>query len=91
MIKPIFTEKSLSEAKKGRFSFWVDRLSNKNSLKAAIAEIFGVDVIDIKTSVTGGESGKNARGRKFTDMKKKKATVMLKKGQKIDIFEPVKK
>lgn len=87
MIKPIFTEKSLSEAKKGKYSFWVGLNDTKTSLKAEIAKIFGVRVIDIKTSITKGEKGKNARGRKFEKMSVKKATVKLAKDQKIDIYE----
>lgn len=90
MIKPIFTEKSLNDAKKGRYNFWVSLTDTKTSLKSEIAKIFGVNVVEIKTSVVKGEHGKNARGRKFEKMAKKKAIVTLKKDQKIDIYEKTK-
>lgn len=90
MIKPIFTEKSLSEAKKGKYSFWVSLTDTKMSLKAEIAQTFGVKVLTIKTSIVKGEKGKNARGRKFAKKSVKKVVVTLKKGDKIDIYEKTK-
>lgn len=91
MIKPVFTEKSLKSAKIGKYSFWVDRDMAKNSIKAEIARLFGVHVVDIKTIRTKGETGRNMRGVKFSTGVQKKAIVTLKEKEKIDLFEESKK
>ncbi len=91
MLKPIFTEKSLREAKLGNYTFQVDGKMNKNQVAAKIAQLFGVKVINVRTTKTGPEKGRNARGRKFAVGIVKKAIVTLKSGDKIDVFEEGKK
>ena len=91
MIKPVFTEKSLKLAKEGKYTFFVEKNSDKNSLKSRIAKLFGVHVTGIKTINYGGENRRNVRGVKLTILPKKKAIVTLKEGEKIDIFEESKK
>jgi len=91
MITPIFTEKSLKLAKEGKYTFWVGKKQDKLSLKAQIAKLFGVHVIDIKTVTTSGEVKKDNRGVKVTTLRGKKAIVTLKEGEKIDLFDESKK
>lgn len=91
MLKPIFTEKSLRNAKQGNYTFKVDSDMNKKQIAAKIAELFGVKVTDVRTTRTGSEKGRNAKGRKFSNAAVKKAIVTLKSGDKIDIFEEGKK
>ena len=91
MLKPIFTEKSLKQAKTGKYSFWVSRSDTKNSLKAEIAKLFGVHVVKIQTITVKGENGRNMRGAKYSIVSKKKAIVTLADKEKIDIFEEGKK
>lgn len=91
MIKPILTEKSVNMSKKGEYSFWVDRSATKSTLKATISEIFGVEVVSIRTLNTSSEARRNVKGLKFQKMGAKKAVVTLKKGQKIDIYEKTQK
>lgn len=91
MFKPVYTEKSLKEAKKGNYTFKVDLNMTKKQIAGKIASIFGVKVIDVRTAKIGPEKGRNAKGRKFTKMAIKKAIVTLKDGDKIDVFEEGKK
>lgn len=91
MIKPVFTEKSIKEAKQGRYTFLVNLNADKMGLKSEIAKAFGVHVTSIRTMKKGGESGKNARGKKFTRLSVKKAVVTIKDGEKIDAYEETKK
>lgn len=91
MLKPVFTEKSLKMAKLGKYSFWVDPRADKISIKAEIARVFGVHVTDINTVKKAGESGRTARGRRFNKLASKKAVVQIKDGEKIDIYEEIKK
>lgn len=76
MLIPVSTEKAMGLAKKGRYTFWVDKDADKGRLKSEIAKAFKVNVISIKTL--------NSQGRK-------KAIVTLKEGQKIDLFDEKKK
>jgi large subunit ribosomal protein L23 len=91
MIKPIFTEKSLRLAKGGKYTFRVDVGMAKDKVKSEISRIFGVHVVDIWTLNTGGESGRSVKGRKFVSLRSKKAIVVLKDKEKIDLFEEGKK
>lgn len=91
MITPIYTEKSLAQAKMGKYSFWVDRFANKSTIKAEVASLFNVHVVTIKTANLAGESRRNTKGKKYTVLSKKKAIVTLKDKEKIDLFEETKK
>jgi large subunit ribosomal protein L23 len=82
----VLTEKSLGEAKKGQFTFLVDRLMNKLEIKALIEKAFDVHVLKVRTqNLKGGV--KKVRGRKVTKKAAKKTTVTLKAGEKIGIFD----
>ncbi len=91
MIKPIFTEKSLKAAKFGNYTFQVEPRMDKKRIAAEIGKIFGVEVTGVRTIKTGGEKGRNARGKNFSVKAGKKAIVALKEGDKMDIFEEGKK
>jgi large subunit ribosomal protein L23 len=91
MLKPIFTEKSLKDAKQGNYTFSVEPRMNKKRIAAEIAKIFDVKVTRVRTLKTGGEKGRKAKGRNFSSVAGKKAIVTLKEGDKIDVFEEGKK
>lgn len=91
MLKPIFTEKSLREAKNGNYTFQVSVGMDKKRIAAKITQLFGVKVIDVRTMKVGPEKGRNARGRNFSIQAVKKAVITLKSGDKIDVFEESKK
>ena len=48
-LTPILTEKSLVEAEKGNYTFWVDRRLNKYQIKKLVGEIFEVTVVNVRT------------------------------------------
>ena len=88
IIKPIVSEKSLSEAKIGRYTFIVDKFSTKDQIKGAAEKLFKVKVTGVFTNIIKGSKTKVTRfGKKTFDSSYKKARVTLEKGQKIDIFE----
>lgn len=86
-IKPVITEKSLSEAKKGNYTFYLARDLNKEQIKKLIGETFGVDVLKVRTINLKTKRKKNFRGRIQILKPRKKAIVTLKENQKIDLFE----
>ena len=88
ILKPIFTEKSIRDAGLGKFTFLVRNNVNKSQIKAAIEDLYKVNVIAVATNITKGSVVKATRkGRNVKTFKDKKARVTLKKGQKIEIFE----
>ena len=87
MIKPLFTEKSLKDAKLGNYTFRVEPRMNKKRIAAEISKIFGVKVTGVRTIKTGGEKGRTARGKNFSKLATKKAIITLKEGDKINVFE----
>ena len=91
MIKPIFTEKSLKAAKFGNYTFKVEPRMDKKRIAAEISNIFDVTVVRVRTIKTGGEKGRNAKGRNFSVKASKKAIVTLKEGDKMPIFDEGKK
>jgi large subunit ribosomal protein L23 len=90
-LKPVITEKSLRLAKENKYTFYVDKHFNKHQIRKLIEEVFGVHVIDVKTISVPGEVKRTNRGRKRIVKPTKKAIVMLRKKEKIDLFEESKK
>jgi ribosomal protein L23 len=87
MIKAILTEKGLNEAKKGKYSFYVDRGLNKFQIKNLINGIFGVHVTGVKTVNLRETVKRDFRGRYKKIAGKKKAIVSLKEKETIDLFD----
>lgn len=86
-IKPILTEKSLSLAKKGKYSFWIEKGLNKIQIKKMIEDLFGVHITSTRTMAYKGGIKTNLKRRKIKIASRKKAIVALKQGEKIDLFE----
>ncbi len=88
LIKPIISEKSLRDAQTGKFTFLVNSIANKTEIKKAIESTFTVNVEKITTVTTKGSTTRVTKlGRKTKIFKNKKARVVLRKGQTIDVFE----
>lgn len=87
--KPIITEKSIQLASTGNvYTFEVDKLANKQQIKQAVEELYQVEVIKINTTTrnaTVKKTGKRRLAKKIGRVKK--AMVMLKKDQAIDLFD----
>jgi ribosomal protein L23 len=86
-IKPLMTEKSLSDAKDGSYTFLVERGLTKEQIKRVVEGAFGVHVVSVRTANIKSGSKKNARGQIQKVKAVKKAWVNLKEKEKIDIFE----
>lgn len=88
IIKPIITEKSMQDAKSGKFTFIVAKAANKTNIKKNIENAFSVNVISVATSIIKGR--RKRVGKKMTEKilsPFKKAIVQLKKDQKIALFD----
>jgi len=87
MIKPILTEKGLNEAKKGKYSFYVEHDLNKFQIKKLLLDIFGVHVTKVKTMNLKGMTKRDYKGKYRKIAGRKKAIVTLKGKETIDLFE----
>lgn len=86
-VMPIITEKSLADAKKGKFTFSVVASVPKSVIRQAVEKTFDVKVIGLATSIVKGK--KRRTGAKRIEKKEgvwKKATVTLSSGQTISVF-----
>jgi len=91
--KPILTEKMMSETEQfNRYGFVVDKKANKIEIKKAVEDLFGVDVLAIRTmnyppvrktryTKSGVVSGKTKAY--------KKAIVQIAEGQSIDFYNNI--
>ena len=89
-IKPIYTEKTMNQARNGQYSFVFSPKLTKNQIKALIETAFKVKIKDIKSLNSKENKQKNVRGRIKTTKAVKKVLVTLKSG-KIELFEQTKK
>lgn len=90
-LKPVFTEKSMAEAKKGNYTFLVNPSMTKQAIKTAINSAFGVHVKRVRTVNKPQVTKRNMYGKIVNSKAVKKAVVTLAEKEKIDIFEAVAK
>ena len=86
-LTPVITEKSMMDAKEGKFTFYVLPSLNKGQIQNGVEKAFGVTVVKIRTVIYKGRTKRNMYGKTVSIKSKKKAIVELKKGQTIDLFE----
>lgn len=87
IIKPIITEKSMTDAGNGKFTFLVRQNADKNAIKKVIEKKFDVHIVSLTTTTTKGRSKRvGARRIEKTLSPVKKAIATLKKGEKISLF-----
>ena len=85
--RPILTEKSSSLTEKtNRYGFIVQMKANKNKIKEAVATLYNVRVLNVKTSIIPGKLKRVRRNIKKTP-KYKKAFVQLEEGQNIEFLK----
>lgn len=86
IIAPVVSEKSYGLMEQKTYTFYVAKDSNKNQIKNAVEEIFGVQVASVNTLNREGKRKRTRTGfgrRKAT----KRAYVTLREGSdSIDIF-----
>lgn len=90
-IQPILTEKSMNEAKNGKYSFWVPLALSKHQIRELISTAFSVHVKGVRTQRTAGGTRTTLARKKISVMPKKKAMVTLAAKETIDLFETEKK
>lgn len=91
VIRPLVTEKSTWQTRQtsgeqgGSYSFEVHPLANKTQIREAIEKIYGVKVVDVRTSNRPGKV-RRFRWRYGQTRQTKKAVVTLDRDSHIDLF-----
>ncbi len=82
---PRVTEKATELTSQNKYLFEVFRASNKNEIKHAIEDVYGVEVVSVRIM---GIPGKKRRLGRISGWKGggKKAIVQIKEGQKIEVL-----
>ena len=93
LIKPILTEKANAQQDKlRRYAFKVARKANKLEIKKAVEAFYGVNVIDVNTSVVPGKNKTRYTKKGFVQGRKpafKKAMVTVAEGENIDLYSNI--
>jgi large subunit ribosomal protein L23 len=86
IIRPVVSEKSYVLATAGKYTFRVHPDAHKTQIKQAIEQLFGVGVIEVRTSTVPSKP----KRRGFTAGRTrawKKAVVQVREGDSIPIFQ----
>lgn len=90
LVRPVVTEKvNIQMERSGRYTFVVDKRSNKLEIKKAVEDFYGVKVEEVNTAVVPGKrKARFTKGGFIEGMKPsyKKAIVTLAEGESIDLF-----
>ncbi len=92
ILRPVISEKSMDEAQHNKYTFAVHDDANKVQIKAAVEELFKVQVLGVNVLTTKAKEKRAGmrRGRLAgTTTPWRKAIVTLAEGQKIEFFEAV--
>ena len=88
LIRPIISEKNTMLNEQGKYVFEVSDRSNKIMVRAAVEQIFKVDVTAVNVIHVPGKRRRSGRTYGMT-RSWKKAVVTLKEGQRIELFQGV--
>ena len=90
VVRPVITEKTLTLASRGWYTFAVNLEAGKHAIASDVAKYYKVKVEDVRTMIVHGKMrrvGKRMKSIQKTDWKK--ALVKLAKGQTIDAYNQV--
>ena len=86
IVEPVVSEKSYALMAEGKYTFRVNDRAHKTQISHAIEEIFGVDVVAVRTSRVRSKPKRRGVHRGRTRAWKK-AIVELAPGDQIELFE----
>ena len=93
LVKPILTEKANSQQDKlRRYAFRVNRKANKLEIKKAVEDFYGVNVVDVNTSVVPGKNKTRFTKAGYVQGRKpayKKALITVAVGESIELYAAI--
>ena|SRR3990172_5989148 len=88
VLRPAITEKSITLAQKGWFTFHVSPKSTKREVAREVSKLYKVTVTGVRTAMRHGKERRTGKKQmKTRNPDTKKALVRLQKGQIIPAFE----
>ncbi|MBN2260226.1 MAG: 50S ribosomal protein L23 [Clostridiales bacterium] len=87
IIAPIITETSMEYTASKKYTFKVDRKSNKVEIKDAIEKIFGVKVLSVNTMIVKGKKKRQGRFVGYRATWKKAIVQLSQDSKEIQFFE----
>jgi len=87
IIKPIITERSMDDMAEGKYTFQVDKRTNKTEVKKAVETIFGVKVEKVNTMNILGKIKKQGLHSGRRPSWKKAIVKLTDDSKKIEFFE----
>lgn len=87
IIKPIVTENSMMGTAEKKYTFKVDKGSNKTEIKDAIEKIFGVKVLSVNTMNVKGKLKRQGKHAGYTADWKKAIVKLSDDSKEIEFFE----
>jgi large subunit ribosomal protein L23 len=86
LIRPVVSEKSYALAAHDRYTFRVHDRAHKTQIRQAVEALFGVHVIDVRTSSVPSKPKRRGTTKGRT-RSWKKAVVQVRVGERIPIFQ----
>jgi large subunit ribosomal protein L23 len=87
IVKPIVTENSMQHTADRKYTFEVLKDANKNEIKRAVEEIFGVKVEKINTLNVRGKLKRQGRTQGYSRSWKKAIVKLTEDSKTIEFFE----
>lgn len=87
--RPVITERSTQLMGDKKYTFIVDRRSNKSEIKRAVEEIFGVKVSNVNTLTTKAKPKRFGRHSGYTSVKKKAIVTLTPDSKELEFYEGV--
>lgn len=89
ILRPVISEESMDQAGNKKYTFEVDRKSNKTEIKKAVEKVFGVKVMGVNTSIVKGKEKRQGRSVGMTSEWKKAIVTLTPDSKEIQFFEGV--
>ncbi|MBQ9179381.1 MAG: 50S ribosomal protein L23 [Firmicutes bacterium] len=87
IIKPVVSERSMSDAAVKKYTFKVDKNANKTQIKDAVEEIFGVEVAKVNVMNVNGKLKRMGRTTGMTASSKKAIVTLTEDSKEIEFFQ----
>lgn len=87
ILAPVISEKSMDDAARKKYTFKVACDANKDQIKAAVEEAFGVEVIRVNTAKYDGKLKRQGQYVGRTAAYKKAIVTLSEKSKTIEFFE----
>ncbi len=85
--KPIISERSMDVAQEKKYTFEVAREANKTEIKAAVEELFGVEVAKVNVQNYDGKLKRVGLHQGRTPQCKKAIVTLTEKSKEIEFFQ----